>query len=105
MRRKDNVNTELETWTRSIVANRLPRSEVGDDEHAFLWEFSRGQGYYKRCKKKLALLLYCSRQDVQDIFVTLNDPGSAPEEEIECESIEITGYRFSRQVNVTFERH
>jgi len=31
--------------------------------------------------KKLALLLYCARQDVQHIFVTLSDPRSAPEEE------------------------
>ena len=31
--------------------------------------------------KKLTLLLYCARKDVQDIFVTLSDPGPAPEEE------------------------
>ena len=31
--------------------------------------------------KKLALLLYCARKDVQHIFVTLSDPRSASEEE------------------------
>ena len=31
--------------------------------------------------KKLTLLLYCARKDVQDFFVTLSDPGPAAEEE------------------------
>ena len=35
----------------------------------------------KKDSQKLALLLYCARQDVQDIFATLSDPGSGPEEE------------------------
>ena len=52
MRRKDNVNTELETWTRSIVANRLPLGEVGDDEHVLMRVFSRPRVLQKMQKNE-----------------------------------------------------
>ena len=60
MRRKDNVNTELETWTRSIVGKQTTA------ERSFL----EAKGITKDAKK-WALLLYCA----------ISDPGSAPEEE------------------------
>ena len=49
---------------------------VGDDGNVLLSFFSRPKDTQKQ-----ALLLHCAGHDVQDIFVTLSDPGPALDEE------------------------
>lgn len=59
-----------------------------------------------RDAQKQALLLHCTGQDVQDIFVTLSDPGPAPEEETQyAKAMRLLDAHFLPQVNIPFERH
>ena len=52
----------------------------------------------KKDAKKLALLLYCARKDVQHIFVTLSDPRSAPEEEtVNAKALKLLDADFPRK--------
>ena len=56
--------------------------------------------------KKKALLLHCARQDVQDIFATLSDPGPAPGGEAQyAKAMRLLDAHFLLQVNIPFERH
>ncbi|PFX12869.1 Retrovirus-related Pol polyprotein [Stylophora pistillata] len=56
--------------------------------------------------QKQALLLHCTGQDVQDIFVTLCDSGPAPEEETQyAKAMRLLDGHFLPQVNIPFKRH
>ena len=50
--------------------------------------------------------MHCAGKNVQDIFVTLSDPGPAPEgETLHAKAIRLLDAHFLPQVNIPFERH
>ena len=51
--------------------------------------------------QKQALLLHCAGQGVQDIFVTLSDPGPAPDGETGGAKVQVTGHRPQVRSQVT----
>ena len=67
--------------------------------------FLEAKGITKDTQKQ-ALLLHCAGQDVQDIFVTLSDPGPAPDGETQyAKAMRLLDAHFLPQVNIPFERH
>ena len=67
--------------------------------------FIEAKGITKDTQKQ-ALLLHCAGQDVQDIFVTLRDPGPAPDGETQyAKAMRLLDAHFLPQVNIPLERH
>ena len=68
--------------------------------------FLEANGITKDTQKQ-ALLFHCAGQDVQDIFfVTLSDPGLAPDGETQyAKAMRLLDAHFLPQVNIPFERH
>ena len=57
-------------------------------------------------KQKKALLLHCAGSDVQDIFITLTDPGPVGEHDTEYQkAVRTLDAYFKPQVNTPFDRH
>ena len=67
--------------------------------------FIKAKGITKDTQKRV-LLLHCAGQDLQGIFVTLSDPGPAPDGESQyAKTVRLVDAHFLPQVNIPFERN
>ena len=67
--------------------------------------FIKAKGITKDTQKRV-LLLHCAGQDLQGIFVTLSDPGPAPDGETQyAKAVRLVDAHFLPQVNIPFERN